>query len=280
MEVDMTATQAQIDGGKEGRETGLEYEGDFATKINGKTFEERYGSKKIPDTLGTKTKAKTDVFGPNGVKYSVKNPKHTSQGTQIAYHPTAKYQKFHSVPSDVSDAMNFWCGATPELLEELKEKKVRRCPEAWANEVSRRGMNINDFNFVDETRRCRALFKNIPNYQDLLHYFDKNKVKIARFVFSTGMNHPDYSHAWSEKIAWSEKRGSLNGVKIYDIQTIVNKMSSAVVRINDISNDSVIRMGPLTVQQKGSGGRTGYHSLQFNASRNDLDGFLYRGEFQ
>ena len=280
MEVFMTATQAQINGGKKGRKSGLKYEDDYAGAINGQTFEEIHGGKKVPDIFGEYTQAKTDVFGPNGVKYSVKNPKHTSQGTQIAFHPTAKYQKFHSVPSDVSDAMNFWCGATPELLEELKEKEARRCPEAWANEVSRRGMNINDFDFKAEIRRNRALFKNIPNHQDLLHYFDKNKVKIARFVFSTGMNHPDYSHAWAEKIAWSEKKDSLSGVKIYDIQTIVNKMSSAVVRINDITNDSVIRMGPLTVQQKGSGGRSGYHAIQFNASRNDLDGFLYRGEFQ
>jgi hypothetical protein len=74
-------------------------------------------------------------------------------------------------------------------------------------------------------------------------------------------------------MCWSTKKDCIQTVQEIDIDSLINNIvDKASVKIRP--SQSVIEIGPVTLQMKGSGKNSDYHNMQFNASLNDLNKYI------
>jgi hypothetical protein len=257
MEVFMTATQAQIDGGKLGRDEGFAFENTFADAIDGFDVPEY-----VDSIFGDTTRSKTDVLGPNGEQFSVKNSEKT---TQIQVCSLERFSKKFNMPLNIKDKLAAFVGAWPTSIKHFKDQQV------FINECKRRGFDIKKLSQKDEIRRNRFKATSIDNFQDVIDWFHINRAGITRFVFSEGFIAEHETQAFANQVVWVEKKNTLKGIKIYDVEDIVNQTISHGKTNLGSKAATTIRCGAWTVQMKGSGkSGSAYHNLQFNCKRTDL----------
>ena len=257
----MTATQAQIDGGKLGREEGFEFEDVYVDSIGGSDVPEW-----VDSIFGDQTRSKTDVLGPNGERISVKN----SEGsTQVGSYPLKRMLTKIPANSSVTAKLEMFFGAWDSSIKHFKNQQV------FLNECKRRGINTKNLSQKDEIRRNRFKATSINNFQEVIDWFHENRAAITRFIFQEGLIASHETQAFADKVAWVEKKNSLDGIKVYEVDDIVNQTVAHAKTTLGSEAATTIRCGAWTVQMKGSG-KTGsaYHNVQFNCKRSDLKKYL------
>lgn len=261
MEVDMTATQAQINGGKLGRDEGFAFEDEFAKHIGGFDVPEN-----VDSIFGDTTRSKTDVLGPNGEQFSVKN---SEASTQISVCSLNRLLLKIFAPPSVRAKLEMFFGTWDSSIKHFKDQQV------FLNECKRRGINTENLSQKDEIRRNRFKATSIDNFQEVIDWFHENRAAITRFIFQEGFIAPHETQAFADKVAWVEKKNSLNGIKIYEVDKIVSQTVAHAKTALGSKAATTIRCGAWTVQMKGSG-KTGsaYHNVQFNCKRTDLEKYL------
>jgi hypothetical protein len=261
MEVDMTATQAQINGGKLGRDEGFAFEDEFAKHIGGFDVPEN-----VDSIFGDTTRSKTDVLGPNGEQFSVKN---SEKSTQISVCSLDRFLSKIDVPDSIRAKLEMFFGTWDSSIKHFKDQQV------FLNECKRRGINTENLSQKDEIRRNRFKATSIDNFQEVIDWFHENRAAITRFIFQEGFIAPHETQAFADKVAWVEKKNSLNGIKIYEVDKIVSQTVAHAKTALGSKAATTIRCGAWTVQMKGSGKKgSAYHNVQFNCKRTDLEKYL------
>ena len=254
----------RIEAGRKGRQSGLDYEGVLQEKFSGREPEDK------KDIWGKiKTRAKTDlIIGSSN--YSIKNPKAPSTSTQIQVCSANRFHRLFEPPQVVKEAINQFVGNHPKLRtgESFKGNQsvmLEVCKD-WSI----------DFKSLDskaEQKRSRLLTKNIVDIKDMTDWFFVNRVAVFRFALATSFNDPKNVDTIADTIWWASKKNSTENVREFSITGILTKVEKdAKVSISD--KMSVIKIGPMTLQMKGSGKGSAYHNMQFNMSLNDLTRFM------
>ena len=176
MEVFMTATQAQIDGGKLGREEGFAFEDEFAKHIGGFDVPEN-----VDSIFGDTTRSKTDVLGPNGEQFSVKNSEGT---TQISVCSLDRLLLKIFAPPSVRAKLEMFFGAWDSSIKHFKDQRI------FLNECKRRGINTKNLSQKDEIRRNRFKATSIGDFQEVIDWFHENRAAITRIKL----------HGWKKRI--------------------------------------------------------------------------------
>ena len=250
--------------GEKSRAEGYKYEDLVVERANqlyensavktGDDFHERtYESKKG-------TKSKTDlVFRDKTV--SLKNPGKDSASIQMFITTqNVVTEALNLEGTDVEAAIKLFFG-TP--YKEDFEKLLVEC-----------GIEKEALQWKHETRRQRLLFSSLPRQKQsaLLSFFENNKRCLVECALQKGWAKNPKAHAgfmlWSKSSA--SGKSSLDNMCLFDMKDVINKTCKHdwVVR----PSQSVLALGPLTLQMKGSGNKKtwSYHDLQFNTSLNDL----------
>ena len=119
-------------------------------------------------------------------------------------------------------------------------------------------------------RRSRLKTDNIKEINDVINWIDINKQGIIKFIFSTGFAVDKQYH--SDKLVYVREKNCLDQIDIIEIDKIIERSSDWSISIS--SKKTVIKIGPITLQMKGSGKNAAYHSMQFNCKRTDLIKYL------
>ncbi len=253
----MTATQAQIDGGKLGRDEGFAFEDEFAEHIGGSDVPEE-----VDSIFGDQTRSKTDVLGPNGEQFSVKN---SEKSTQVQVCSLERFSKKFNMPLDIKDKLSAFVGAWPTSIKHFKDQQV------FIKECKSRGFDVKKLSQKDEIRRNRLKATSINNFQDVIDWFHINRAEITRFMFQEGFIADHETQAFADKVAWVEKKNELRGIKYYDVDDIVSRTITHAKTTLGSKKATTIRCGAWTMQMKGSGhSGSAYHNVQFKCSRSDL----------
>jgi hypothetical protein len=254
----------RIEAGRKGRQSGLDYEGVLQEKFSGREPEDK------KDIWGKiKTRAKTDlIIGSSN--YSIKNPKAPSTSTQIQVCSTNRFHKLFDPPQAVKEAINQFVGNHPKLLTKDGFKGNRAVMLEVCKDWS---IDFKSLDSKAEQKRSRLLTKNIVDIKDMTDWFFVNRVAVFRFALATSFNDPKNVDTIADTIWWSSKKNSTEDVREFNIAGILTKVEKdAKVSISD--KMSVIKIGPMTLQMKGSGKGSAYHNMQFNMSLNDLTRFM------
>lgn len=247
-----------------GRQTGLDFEEALEQKFSGRTPEDK------KDIWGeSKTRSKTDLI-VGSKNYSIKNPKLPSTSTQVQVCSADRFHRLFNPPMAIQQGINKFVGNHPKLLTTSgykgnSEVMTEVCL-AW-------GIDPKTLNSNSEFRRSRLLANNIDNMEDVTTWFSENIVSIFNFALATSFNDPKNTDTIADTIWWSSKKNSTEDIREFKISDILRKVEkNAEVSIS--KNKSVIKMGPMTLQMKGSGTGSAYHNMQFNMSLNDLEKFM------
>ncbi len=262
----MPATQAQIDGGKAGRQS-IEFENVVAENKNGVLMGDAL------DIWGQrKTKPKTDVLTENH-NYSVKNPDKASTSTQIQVCSVDRFCRLFGINGSLKIQFNQFFGNHGFFKNTGKDKGKfqQHCINQWNIDPSK-------LDPKNEIRRCRLLLSSVPEGDKLLNWFQDNMESVLTFVFKTSFNNPANIDAIADTILWVEEKDNYSSKVEINIDTLIRSIvSTATVKIRDHKRfgQSVIEIGPVTLQMKGSGHTaSAYHSMQFNASLNDIKKYV------
>jgi|14_taG_2_1085336.scaffolds.fasta_scaffold09951_2 hypothetical protein len=256
-------SKKQIIAGRKARQAGLDFEDLVMTKRGGFKPDNRQ------DIFAERiTMCKTDIkVGENN--YSIKNPKNSHSVLQIQTCSVERFCRLFKVPKKVKLAFDQFFGNHPDFYKGKKYKNVFEsvCKQEWKKDLK-------TLDAGNEIRRNRLLFQNIDNGPLMLDWIEKNMKKIAVFVFKTSFNNPKYKDSIANKMLWSQLKNDYDSLVEVDIDDMIKDMClNPVVKVRDNSRygQSVIEIGPITLQMKGSG-KTGsaYHGMQFNASYKDL----------
>lgn len=243
------ATKNQIKAGNKGRQEGFDYENYIIKEANLLGYE----ASPVDQKIGKKT-AKGDLE-LNGEKCSVKNTKAFNTSTQIQIITQSSFSELHDVEPEVEEYIRLFCGHE-DILSTSSEMGIQLDSE--------------------ESRRKRMNCSTIPPELSVkfLEFLRDNKKRILRGVFSEGTL-PDNPETHASKIIWCDPtrygKGNTEDIFVADIEKVVDY----IVENFDWKirkSDTVLELGPVTLQMKGSGkkGSSSYHSLQFNASLKDL----------
>lgn len=262
----MTATQAQIDGGKTGRES-IEFENVVAENKNGVLMEDAL------DIWGQRiTKSKTDVLTENH-NYSVKNPEKASTSTQIQVCSVDRFCRLFGVSGNLKTQFDQFFGNHGffKNIGKDKGKFEQHCISQWNIDPSK-------LHPKNEIHRNRLLLSSIEEGDKLVDWFQDNIESVLTFVFKTSFNDPTNIDAIADTILWVEKKNDYSSKVEIDIDTLIDSIvSTATVKIrnNKRYGQSVIEIGPITLQMKGSGKTaSAYHNMQFNASLKDIKKYI------
>jgi hypothetical protein len=260
-------SKKQIIAGRKARQAGLAFEEIVRSKRNG------YKPTNKQDVFGERiTTCKTDV--KVGVdNFSIKNPEKPGSSLQIQTCSADRFYRLLKVPKKVKLALDQFLGNHQGLFKGKKFKNIFEsvCKEEWQKDLKTLCPD-------KEIRRNRLLFQNIDNGPLLLDWLEKNIKEIAVFIFKTSFNDPNYKDSIANKLLWAQKKGDYDSLVEINIDDMIKNISlEATVEVKDSKKhgQSVIKIGPFTLQMKGSG-KTGsaYHGMQFNASYKDLKEYI------
>ena len=247
-------TTAQKKGGAQGRATGLNFEKVFMNKYGGKE------PQKCMDIWGErKTVSKTDVLA-KGYRYSIKNPKSKSTSTQIQVCSVDRFCRLFNIDGDLKVSFDQFFGNHGFFKDKALFKE--HCENVW--NIDTKGLCSDS-----EIRRNRLLFNNVDNNYKIVEWFENNIREVLEFVFKNSFNDPSNEDVIANRICWTEKQNCMSTRQEYDIDLLINDIIPQI-SVNVRESQSVIEMGPLTLQMKGSGKGSSYHNMQFNASLNDI----------
>jgi hypothetical protein len=262
--------------GERGRCEGLLFEKKLRDSISGKNvsrgidiFNERLTTPKTDIIFHTKISGLN-----NDEKISLKNPKTKSTPVQIQLCSVDRFNKLFKTPEHIVHIMNPFFGN--DLILSTKEG-CKNNPQ-FKNICNKWGVEYNNLNSKNEIRRCRVFGSNIPKFEEFIDWINHNKRQISEFVLSTGFNdatkHPE---TVANIIAFASKKNDLNSIEKFTISDILEKIAiNAEVKLRN--SNTVIEIGPITLQMKGSGKGAGYHYMQFNMSLSDLKKFMNQEE--
>jgi hypothetical protein len=249
----MTATQAQINGGKVGQAS-IVYEKYITGIFSGQqlgTHLDHWGERK--------TSAKTDVT-TKFLNLSIKNPAGPATSTQIQVSSVDRFCRLLQPAGIIKTKIDQFCGNHGIFKNE--HLFAHHCRNVW---------NINPYKLdpEKELRRCRLLIPSIPESDWMVNWFQSNRRKILEFVFATGFNSTTNQATVASHILWSKKKNSKD-FEIIEINSLIDSIvEKAVAKVRP--SGSVIELGPITIQMKGSGkSSSAYHCIQFNTSLNDI----------
>lgn len=263
------ATERQILAGKKGRTDGFEYESLLVETIE-RDF--GYSAKEFPQyhdaKVGNKkSRSKTDIVVAtenSSENLSVKNPKTYSTSIQMQIVSRGI----------LNDILKQDVGVTQDWLEFCDlffgGKDV-------AEHADAAGIDFASLDYESEQRRKRLKCSSIPDsvVNGALSFLNRSDVKdaILSTVLSEGNVLDTQAHAM--KMLWCDSRthgkGNSREAILVDIARLISSVSSKYEwKIKP--SQTVLALGPLTLQMKGSGkkGGTSYHSMQFNASIKDI----------
>ena len=257
-ESEKTATAKQVAAGKKGRLSGLKFEEDIAIAYGGRIL----SNDRVKSIHNKKTNRKTDIVAGKQ-RFSTKNPGNISTSIQIQACPLTTFSKRFSIKegSPLYDVFQQFLGAAPEFFHKDTFKNNPKFFGDFAND--RWGINPMLLDENSELRRSRILFNNLTDGDILIRFFEENKRGIADMCFRSGMIHPSEEKSMATHVLWASKKDDVNSIEIIDIQNIIDSCDSWVVSVQP--SQSVIKIGPITFQMKGSGSSS-YHNMQFNAS--------------
>lgn len=264
--------------GEEGRSSGLEYETSLVKKFGGKTF----SSKKVKSICRELTTRKADIEINNTI-ISVKNPKLSSTSTQVQVCPYSTFKcYFPDIPSNVEYSLRSFIGdfADNHKGKENKDHFFMLC-EIVGIEDPQNTLSS------EELRRVRldSFSLGKDNCDAVVEWLYENREGIYRFIFQDGVMDPSLERP--TKLWWSHKKNDLTNISKFDMSDILQRarnMDKSEVRFRDEGGKgkskkaknagTVIQVGAITIQMKGSGSGSAYHNLQFNCSLNDLNNFM------
>jgi len=266
---------ARQTGGKLGRDEGFEFEQRLRESISGKDV--AWG---IDIFNEKKTTPKTDLISVRKVNrrnitenISLKNPQTISTSVQIQICSVDRFNRLFKTPQQIVDIMNPFFGNDPLL----STKEGYKSNPQFKNLCNKWSVKYTNLNANDEVRRCRVFGSNIPQFKDFLIWINQNKRQISEFVLSTGFNNPTkHPETIADTIMFASKKNDLNSIEKFAISDVINKIATnAEVKLR--KSGTVIEIGPMTLQMKGSGKGAPYHYMQFNMSLVDLSKFMKEG---
>jgi len=284
MEVDMTATQAQVIAGLKSKVEGHEYEEKYTQLYDGDIWENLMPRSKVRCIFeGETTTPKTDGFICINTLIETVSIKNSTGSTQIQVCSLNRFAKKFNLPQSVYEKLQMFLGAWPEVMAEPRTTSVpflKKCVEL--------GFDASKLNKKWEITRSRLLAKNITNFQEVIDWFYNNREAVARFIFKESFVHPSETDAMPTKVVYALEKNDIHKTKSFIIDDIVSRTKTMVtkadVKINSKAS-STIRIGPFTMQMKGSQTKkknkngkfppsTPYHDMQFNCTRADLETYL------
>lgn len=272
------ASQKKRQSGRNGRSSGLQYEKNLAKKWGGKTF----SSERVKSICRKTTTRKADIEINNTI-ISVKNPKQSSTSTQVQVCPYSTFKcYFPDIPKNVEYSLRSFIGDFPNNHKgkENKDYFFMLCvivgiedPQNTLSSVELERVRLDSFSLGKDN--CDAV----------VEWLYENREKVYQFIFQDGAM--DLSLERPTKLWWSHKKDDLTNISKFDISDILQRarnMDKSEVRFRDKGGKSesknaknagtVIQVGAITIQMKGSGSGSAYHNLQFNCSLNDLNNFM------
>ena len=269
-ESEKTATAKQVAAGKKGRLSGLKFEEDIAIAYRGHILPKN----KVKSIYGGLTDRKADIEADQQ-RFSIKNPAGISKSIQIQVCPCTTFSKRFSIKEESLEytMLEQFFGASPEIL---KHDTYKNNPKFFGDFAeSRWGINSTCLGYQWELRRSRVLFNNLTHDDIFLEIFKKNKIEIVDMCFRSGMIHPSEEKSMATHVLWASKKDDVNSIEIIDIQNIIDSCDSWQVSVQP--RQSVIKIGPMTIQMKGSSEEpSSYHSMQFNVSLSALLAYTKR----
>lgn len=262
------ATENQKSAGKKGRNDGFEYEKNLAKTIEDLGYLAReypqYHASKVGNRM---SRSKTDISLSDSTCHknlSVKNPKSHSTSIQIQIAPRNTVNDILSLETELSQDYLEFC----DLFFGGKDVELH---------ASAAGIDFESLDYESERRRMRLKTSSIPESvtTGALEFMNRRDVKstILRIILSEG--NVSSTEAYANKMLWCDTRGhgkgNLKEAIVVDIPTLVESISQKY-EWEIQPSETVLKMGPITLQMKGSGGTgsSSYHSLQFNASIRDI----------
>lgn len=262
-QIKKTATAKQVAAGEKGRSSGLKFEESICENYGGKFLPKG----KVKSIHGKKTDNKTDVIA-GSQRLSIKNPKSISTSTQIHITSVAIFAKKFSIEegSLLYIAFQMFFGAYPELF---KNGRFKDSPDYFIKLVRNKlVLNPDLLCCHQELRRARILFNNLTNGDLIIKFIQENIREIVDMCFRSGMIHPSESDSMATHVVWSNIKDDINDFEIINIQDILDSTDTWKVSVRP--SQSVIEIGPITLQMKGSGKNSSYHAMQFNVSLSAL----------
>ena len=261
--------------GEEGRSSGLEYEVSLVKKFGGETFT----NEKVKSLCRKLTTRKADIKINNTI-ISVKNPKASSTSTQVQVCPYSTFKcYFPNIPSSVEYSLRSFVGDFTDNRKgkENKDHFFMLCeivgikdPQNTLSSEELRRVRVDSFSLGKD------------NCDTVVEWLHKNREEIYRFIFQDGVMHSSLERP--TKLWWSHKKNDLANISKFDMSDILERarnIKKTEVRFRDEGGKgklqkggTVIQVGAITLQMKGSGKGSAYHNLQFNCSLNDLNMFM------
>lgn len=256
--------------GEKGRKEGFDYED---------LVESKFGSgsdidltKKILGIHGKKTTSKTDKILSNGHRASIKNPKTKSTSIQIQIIPLNSFiSKFPSIPGSIYNSLVCFFG-----VDDTNDFVVA-CDKI--------GVDYNSISAEEQRRnRLDSFSLGEMREKEVVDWFYQNRYSVAKMAFVDGLLFDTEIDRKPTHLYWANKKNNLDNIQVVNVIDLLNIFCN--LDPNDVyfrkSNGkgakkncgTVIQIGPLTLQMKGSGEGASYHSMQFNASLNDLEKYI------
>jgi hypothetical protein len=257
--------------GRKGRNEGYQFEDAVISLINeSQSLPTAAGVGRVEDINNSTTVSKPDIHlldGDRHIGISVKNPKKYTASIQMMIVGLGRF----------CAAMKYRGIIVPPMARTCLSLFVGDGYKDFESNLKRAGIAKWKLDYDTEVRRFRCLWSSIPEkYRAaLLDFFGSREVKVALLdiVLKQGMASADPMHeaGW---MLWSNgsEKSDLNRVAAYVTDALVEVAASKEWEVRP--SNSVLQLGPLTLQMKGSGSKmsTSYHSLQFNASLSDIVG--------
>jgi len=246
--------------GEKGRSEGYQYEKQLMDAFNniipGIAIPAEQSVLSVFD--GYRTTSKADII-INGDPYSIKNPGRSSSSIQVMVTAAENFFLSLSVNPETMNAFKLFFGLPEGFLDLLRENEIKE------------GALIQD----SEIRRKRLKFSSLPPsaQKSLLSFLNKNKRAIVEVVFRQGW--AKESKHYANKMIWCDSsvdgKGNVDNLCLFDMDEVIEKICQHTWRVR--KSETVIDLGPLTLQMKGSGKGRAKHYPQFNTSLNDLRKF-------
>jgi len=245
--------------GEKGRSEGYDYERQLVDAFNniipGIATE---AQQSVLSKFERRTISKADI-NVAGQPVSIKNPGRSSSSIQIMVTAAENFFLSLGVSPETMNAFNLFFGLGDGFSNLLEENSIDRHTLDWDS----------------ESRRQRLKYGSLPqdSQDSLLSFLSKNKREIVEVVFSHGWAKDSEYHA--SKMIWCNSsvsgKSNVDNLCLFDMEEVIDKICQYEWSVRP--SDTVVELGPLTLQMKGSGKGKSYHYPQFNTSLNDLRKF-------
>ena len=259
------STKKQRSGGKSGQKSGMNFEKKFRKKHGGRELVKQkdfWGEKKTP--------AKTDSINPDGNRYSIKNPQTASTTVQAQLNSVERFCRRFDITGSLRTSFDMFFGSHKDLMrkdtyKDNPENFKRVCESVW-------GIDTKNLDYKVELRRSRLSADNVRDVENITEWFHYNIEEVTRFVLAESFNNTNNIETIANKMAWATTKNDLDSVRVFDIEEIVKEAGLLGCHIKD--SRTVLRVGVLDLQMKGSGVGTLYHNMQFKCSYNQIKELL------